>query len=173
MFRSKLASRTVSLETAVRCLNRVSELRGVTSAGSEGIGRDQNVISLDELLVFSRERGIKLRPKTLGWSRLVRVTAFTQVLLRLNNGNIIVALKNSDANSTAVVVSDPLYEGGKPFIIPAEPLSEVWAGEALIVEPRQGKAERAVACLLWVLSVAGFITSGFLLLRVLREAIGS
>src|ERR1044071_6733512 len=103
MFRSKLASRTVSLETAVRCLNRVSELRGVTSAGSEGIGRDQNVICLDELLVFSRERGIKLRPKTLGWSRLVRVTAFTQVLLRLNNGNIIVALKNSDANSTAVV----------------------------------------------------------------------
>lgn len=174
MFKSKLAARTVSLQTAVPCLDRVSELRGVESAGSDDIDLGQNVISLIELIDLGRKRGIKLCPKTLGWSRLLNVTAFTQVLLRLNNGNLVVALKNSEANPTAVVVSDPLYEGGKPFVLPAEPLSEAWAaGEALIVEPRQSKAARAVACLLWVLAVAGFITSGFFLLRALREGIGS
>ena len=173
MVRSKLAARTVSLETALPCLDRVSGLRGIAGADTDGGDSDQNVISLDELIVLGRKRGIKLRPKTLGWSRLLITTAFTHVLLRLHNGNMIVAFRNSEANPTAVVVSDPLYGGGKPFVLPAEALSEAWAGEALIVEARQSKPERAVACLLWMLSVVGFIAGGYFLFQALREAIGS
>jgi hypothetical protein len=175
MFRSKLAARTVSVGTALRCLDRVSEARGLTSigAGSDDVGLEQNVISVDELIRLARKRGIKIRTKAVGWSRLLSETAFTDVLLRLKNRNVVLALRNKEANPKQIVVSDPLYEGGKPFFLPADALSKVWAGEALIVEPRQSNAERTVTYLLWVLPVVGFVAAGFFLVRALHQALGS
>jgi hypothetical protein len=135
MLRSKLAARTVPVETALRCLDRVSEAQGLTATGMDELDLP-NVISVDELIGLARKRGIKIRPKAIRWSRLLSETAFTDILLRLNNGNMVLALRNNKSNPTQVVASDPLYEDGKPFHLPADALSKVWAGEALIVEPR-------------------------------------
>jgi hypothetical protein len=173
MSRSKLAAQTVSMETALRCLDRVSEAQGIRATGTDDKLDIQNVISVDELIGLARKRGIKIRRKAIRWSRLLNETAFTDVLLRLNNGNIVLALRDKKSNPTQVVASDPLYQEGKPFYLPADALSKVWAGEALIVEPPLSKAERTVTYLLWALSIFGFVSAGFFLVRALHKAIGS
>src|SRR5215216_3147492 len=124
MFRSKLAARTVTVETALLCLDRVCEFRGVGRARSYDEGPDQQVISLDELIVVGRKQALDLRPKFLDWSRLLSAMAIAPVLLRLKNGNMIVALRNNQADPPAVVVSDPLYEDGKPFVLPQDALEQ-------------------------------------------------
>jgi len=173
MFRSKLAARTVSGETALPCLDHVSEPQGFESAISEGGSPNEHAISLGQLIVLGRKRGIKLRPRSLNWTRLLIASAIAPVLLRLNNGNMIVILRNKEADPTQVVVSDPLYEDGEPFLLPQDTLEQAWAGEALTVEPRQSKAERAVTLLIWVLSVCGLIAGAFFLVETFREFIGN
>jgi hypothetical protein len=72
-----------------------------------------------------------------------------------------------------VVVSDPFYEGGEPFLLPEDALTQAWAGEALTVERQQSKAERAVTLLIWVLSVCGLTAGAFFLADELRQVVGS
>jgi hypothetical protein len=95
------------------------------------------------------------------------------VLLRLKNGNMIVAFRNTEANAVQIVASDPLYEDGRAFLLPEDALTKAWEGEALAVEREQAKTERAVRWVLLVLSLLGFIAGGFFLVRALLAAIGS
>lgn len=172
MFKLDLGARTVSAETALPCLDRVAELRGLGTAASYHQDLNEQSISLDQLIMLGRKRRIKIRPKSLSWSRLLTATAADPVLLRLNNGNMVVALRNSEANTEHVVVSDPLYENGESFFLPRDALEQVWAGDALIVGAKTSKTVQAVTWLMWILSVCGFVAGAFFLVEAIRELIG-
>jgi hypothetical protein len=99
-------------------------------------------------------------------------TAAGPVLLRLNNGNMIVALRNPQSHAEHIVVFDPLYESGRSFLLPRNALEQVWAGDALIVEPMQSKTQCAVRWLIGILSVCGFVAGAFYLFQAWREGMG-
>ena len=171
MLRSKPALPTVSVQTALPCLDRVLQARGLPP--SQGKTPPEQTIPLDRLIAVGRQRGVMLRPESLNWPQLLRATSSAPVLLRLKNGNMIVALRNTEANAVQIVASDPLYEDGRAFLLPEDALTKAWEGEALTVEREQAKTERAVRWVLLVLSLLGFIAGGFFLVRALLAAIGS
>ena len=71
---------------------------------------------------------MKLRLMSLDRASLLIATAVVPVLLRLNNGKIIVALNSTEGHPEYIVASDPLYNDGKPFFLPGGALEQVWAG---------------------------------------------
>ena len=172
MFKLSLGPRTISAATALPCLDHVSELQGIstTPAADEGVYED--AISLNQLIAVGRKRGIHVRLRSLSWPRLIIAVAAGPVLLLLNNGNVIVALKNGQAGAEDIIVSDPLYQSGKPFFLPRTALKQAWSGDTLTVKPLPTRAEQAVTWLIWVLSTCGMIAGAFFLLRALREAVG-
>jgi ABC-type bacteriocin/lantibiotic exporter with double-glycine peptidase domain len=165
-------ARTVSAETALRCVDRVAELQGVGAISGVDEDLNEHTIALHQLIVFARKRGIRMRPESLNWLRLLIATAAGPVLLRLNNGNVIVALKNPQSGAEHVVVFDPTYESGRSFFLPREALEQVWTGDALILEPKQSKTQRTVRWLIGLLSVCGFVAGAFYLFQVWREVMG-
>ena len=171
MFKSDLKAHMVSSKTAFRCFGRIFKLQEGDRA--DALDRDlcKNTISLGQVIDFGQKRGITLRPKSLNWSRLQVAISTAPVMLRLTNGNMIVAMRKEQPGLEDIVVTDPLYKGGECFLLPREALENVWAGDALIIEPRQSKIDSAVTGLLWVLSICGFVAGAFMLFRVGRELI--
>jgi hypothetical protein len=135
-------------------------------------GLVEPTIAVDQLIVLARKRGIQIRPKSLNWPRLRTTTSAGPVLLRLNNGNMILALKNPQSLTEHLVVSDPLYRAGRSFLLPKDALEQVWSGDALPVEPQPTNTQRALRWVIGLLSLCGFVAAGFFLFQALREVIG-
>lgn len=174
MFRSKLRAQTVSRETALPSLEHLCALKGTgndTTVRFEA-ATDEDAISLGQLIVVARKKGIQLRRTRLDWVRLLIAMSGNPVLLVLKNGNAVVALRNGHTGVDDIVASDPLYQGGKPFFLPRAVLERAWAGDALTVKPQQRKIERAVTWMIGVLSVCGLIAGGFFLFQAYRDLVG-
>ena len=152
---SELGVRTVSFKTALACLDRISEVRDIPGNEPDGEWLDRDAVVLSQLIRLGRKRGIKLRALSLNWSSLLIATATGPVLLRLNNGNMILALNNTEGHPQYIVVSDPLHDAGRSFFLPRDALEQVWAGDTCTIKPRSMKAERAIARLACALSACG------------------
>src|SRR5260221_5043377 len=153
MFKLSLGARTISTETALPCLDRLSELQGIRTIRAVDEGVYDGSISLNQLIAVGRKRGLHFRLRRLSWPRLIIATAAGPVLLRLNNGNVIVALRIGQAGAEDVIVSDPLYQSSKSFFLPRTALEQAWSGDTLTVKPLPTRAEQAVTWLIWVLSI--------------------
>lgn len=171
MSRSDLTARTVSSTTAYPCLDYLCEIGGFeTTLVGERVGNP--VLSIADLVLIATKRGLKLRAKPLNWRRLLRATTGGPVLLRLDNANMIVALKSEEADPTEIVVSDPLHSGAKPFILPSDVLQQVWSGDALVAQRSWITVERGVNWAIGLVSCAGVLAGLFFLYEAFRHALG-
>jgi hypothetical protein len=156
----------VSCKTAFACLDRICGSDG-THMATAAIGLiddvEAGVLPIDRLIAFAKNRGLRLRPATFDWGGLLIATATKTILLLLKNGNVVAVLGTGREGVEEVVVSDPLYQDGEPFFLPRLALEHAWGGEALVVKPRRGKAERVLAWYFSILSVFG-LAAGLLLL---------
>ncbi|MBV8493945.1 MAG: hypothetical protein JO162_10780, partial [Alphaproteobacteria bacterium] len=130
---------------------------------------EQGVLPVDRLVAMARKSGLQVREAHFDWRALLITTATNPALLLLRNGNVITVLGTGREGVEEVIVSDPLYQNGEPFFLPRVALEHAWAGEALIVQPKRGRTERALAWYLSILSLCGVAAA---LLLMFQSTIG-
>lgn len=169
IFSSELRSRAISSKTVFACLSRICD----SQAGGGVVYVDRcagkPMLPVEDVISFGRNHGLKIQLKTLTWFRLVVTLPYGPILLCLTNGNTIIAYKTGAVGQDHLVVSDPLYEDGKCFILPRSTLEQVWKGDALLIESGQSGMMRVTTLLLWVLSIGGFLAAAFVSFRAFHE----
>ena len=162
----------VSCKTAFFCLDRVcgaDAIRAQIKPNLDEHDIEQGVLPVDRLVAMARKSGLQVREAHFDWRALLIATATNPALLLLRNGNVITVLGTGREGVEEVIVSDPLYQNGEPFFLPRVALEHAWAGEALIVQPKRGRTERALAWYLSILSLCGVAAA---LLLMFQSTIG-
>lgn len=124
--------------TLVKALAFIARMRGVDIT-PQRIVRDYVLGNeeprTDRLLRIADEIGLKTRPVTLTVQRLAKAGKAFPVLLRLRNGNAVVAVDVRAANGCNVfMVRDPLCADDLIIEVDEFRLADAWDGEAIFVK---------------------------------------
>ena len=155
----------VSVKTALLCLGRICAPDGMGTQNVAVDARDDvedRVLPLDTVTALARKSGFQLLSATSDWRALVAAIATKTVLLVLRNANVVLVLGSGRDGVEEVVVFDPLYQSGEPFLLPRLSLEHAWGGETLILKRKRSKVERTFALCLSILSICG-LAAGLLL----------
>jgi hypothetical protein len=128
----------VCRETAISCLELLSAQIGVYINAEEVRSRQQlrgATLPVSELIEVANDFGLKAEFVHRDWAWLQRTVATQPILLLLNNGNTVVAVRAGRSGAEEIVVSDPLYRGGAQIFLPRASLEPVWHGDAMPVTP--------------------------------------
>lgn len=158
----------VSSKTAFLCLDRVCgsiAMRAQTKAIEDIDDVQEGVLPIDRLIAIAGKSGVQLQTAHFDWRTLLIAIATKTVMLLLRNHNVITVLGTGRDGIEEVVASDPLYQNGEPFFLPRLALEHAWEGDALVIKPKRGKTERALAWYLSILSVCGIAAAMVLLFQ--------
>jgi len=150
----------MAIRTALECLVAIARHHGLDLAPdrlSHDYALTEGEPSNDVLLRIARERGLRARLVQLDWAGLLKqAPSMFPILLRLDNGNAVVALgfmaapvadpsaaadgavAASDAAALAgpepaLVVADPLADASKHLSLTREKLESAWSGAAILI----------------------------------------
>ena len=141
----------MAIRTALECLVAVARHHGLDLAPdrlAHDFSLPEGEPPTDVLLRIARERGLRARAMQLDWEHLLKQppTVFP-LLLRLNNGNSVVALGFKAAPpgmpvadvvavqepAPELVVADPLADASKHLALSREKLDSAWSGETILL----------------------------------------
>jgi hypothetical protein len=121
------------------------------------------MISLDQMREIAAIRGVGLQAERMTWSQLISDNFLAPAFLILTNGNVVSVLQKNCDQDDHIVVSDPLYRDGEPFLLPRDALEGAWEGDALIVNKRSAGLGLKVT---WFLAIlAGCLWSTEILMQ--------
>lgn len=118
----------VSPPTLFACLDRSRTATGARSRIdlTELIKRfGNNPVPLDQVIDTGLGRGVNVDPVRLNWQTLQSTIGQHDVLLILKNFNVVSAIGNNGDDGDKILVSDPLYQDGNPFLLPRDVLEDV------------------------------------------------
>jgi ATP-binding cassette subfamily B protein len=126
------------VHTAAQCLAAVARHHGLQASPERLI----HEFALGEaepptatVLAMARSIGLKARATTLDWNGLAKLEGVFPLVARLDNGNwVILSGVRRDPQSPAVLVVDPLGEGGKALVLERERFERSWRGEVLLLK---------------------------------------
>jgi ATP-binding cassette subfamily B protein len=99
---------------------------------------DEPIPSAAALAVWAQDAGMWARAVRLSWRHLLRFNDSAPVVLLFNDGSAGL-LSGSDAAQNVVLLKDPnAPAGGAPVPVDELRLSQVWAGEAVLVRAARG-----------------------------------
>jgi len=86
------------------------------------------------MLAIASEWGWEIAVIRLDWQQLQAAIVQNDVLLVLQNSNVVTAVEDTRGSREEILISDPLHQNGKPFLLPRGVLERAWQGDALIVK---------------------------------------
>jgi hypothetical protein len=135
------------------------------------VSTQQDPFSMQRLMELARQRGLEPNLVRLNWASLLRQMRRGPLLLVLDNGNVVAALRKEQKSGEEIVVSDPLYRGGELFYLPRPALEGAWTGAALILKSPRFQTVRAIKA--GAIGGAAIVAavSGFTLAQALKQEI--
>ncbi len=127
------------MHTAAQCLAAVARHHGI-QASEERLVHEFALSQAEPapatVLAMARSLGLKSREQNLDWAGLARLEGGVfPVLARLENGNwVILSALRRDPKQPAVMVVDPLGEGGKALLVERERFERSWRGVVVLLK---------------------------------------
>lgn len=129
--------------TGLRCLVAVARLKGV-STSLEHLLHDTQLgnqePSTAQLVAIAQSMGLRAKSSSLRWDDFFRLGDAFPVIVRLKNGNLMVAAGVTEhAGTKLLLVQDPLAEDADALILDEHRFCAAWDGTALFLK-RQSMA---------------------------------
>ena len=124
--------------TAVRCLATVARHHGVDTSVERMVhdfvlGNEE--VTLPFLLRMARDIGLRAKSSTLEWSDLFGLGDAYPVVVRLKNGNMMVAVGTGIRGSTRLILlQDPLAEDAGVLTLDEHRFTEAWDGTVVFLK---------------------------------------
>ncbi|HYC01805.1 MAG TPA: peptidase domain-containing ABC transporter [Azospirillaceae bacterium] len=132
--------------TAVSCLAMAARLRGIATSREQlihdhGLGGQEPAVP--HLLRIATSIGLRARARTLAWSDLFRLGDAYPVLVRLRNGNMMLAVGATEQSGTQLLlVQDPLAEDAGALALDESRFTAAWDGTVLFVKRAHDTGEQ-------------------------------
>ena len=125
----------VSAPTLFACLDILTVSDQTPIGPTETVEtRVNGPVPLSQVIEIASSRGLSIDAVRIDWQTLQSTIEQNDVLLVLENSNVVAAIENVRENRKEILVSDPLYQNGKPFLLQRDVLEDVWRGDALVVK---------------------------------------
>ncbi|HYE53136.1 MAG TPA: peptidase domain-containing ABC transporter [Azospirillaceae bacterium] len=131
--------------TAVACLAMAARFRGIATSREQlvhdhGLGAEP---ALPHLLRIAASIGLRAKARTLAWNDLFRLGDAFPVLVRLRNGNMMLAVGATEQSGTRLVlVQDPLAEEAGTLVLDEERFAAAWDGTAVFLKRAHDAGDR-------------------------------
>lgn len=94
-------------------------------------------VSNAQIATIATAIGLRARVSTLGWTDLFRIGDAFPVLVRLSNGNIMVATGVAERGGTQLLtLQDPIAEGADALVLDEARFTQAWDGTVIFVKRR-------------------------------------
>jgi len=115
------------MQTAIKCLVLLARQHGID-------------LTVDRI---AQDKGLKARRKRLTWEDLSRLGQAYPVLIRLDNGNSVIAtsFRAAEDGADQVLILDPMAEKAELLSIDREKMEAAWSGETIFFKRRQSMAD--------------------------------
>jgi ATP-binding cassette, subfamily B, bacterial HlyB/CyaB len=124
--------------TGIRCLAAVARLNGIATTREQllhdhVLGNQEPAVP--KLVSIAQSIGLRAKAKTLVWNDLFRLGDAFPIIIRLKNGNMMVAAGVTEKGGTRLLLlQDPLAEDADVLVLDEQRFTDAWDGTAIFIK---------------------------------------